>query len=88
MKIYKSILITGASSGIGAALASEYAKAGIFLAICGRNSERLSRVAAECSKKGACVAIKVLDVTHQNLSLIHISEPTRPERIAYAVVCL
>lgn len=66
MKIYKSILITGASSGIGAALASEYAKAGIFLAICGRNSERLSRVAAECSKKGACVAIKVLDVTHQN----------------------
>ncbi len=41
-------LITGASSGIGAALAEECAKRGETLSLCGRNAERLAAVAERC----------------------------------------
>jgi len=55
----KVILITGASSGIGAAFAKEYAKSGVTLALLGRNRERLQEVADECEVKGAkCCVIK------------------------------
>ena len=49
----KSILITGASSGIGKALALEYADHGITLHLCGRNADRLKEVAEICQKKEA-----------------------------------
>lgn len=61
----KSILITGASSGIGEALALEYAAPSVFLALCGRNSQRLEAVAQTCREKGAVVEAVVLDVTSQ-----------------------
>ena len=92
MKSPRSILITGASSGIGEALAREYAYPGISLALIGRNRERLDAVAAYCRNKGVTVCTKIVDVTDRQtmsewikaidaedpLSLIHISEPTRP----------
>lgn len=59
------ILITGASSGIGEALAREYASPGTFLAICGRDQKRLDNVATYCRHKGAKVSAKVVDVTNQ-----------------------
>ena len=41
MKSFKSIVITGASSGIGEALALDYAAPGIALALSGRDAARL-----------------------------------------------
>jgi short-subunit dehydrogenase len=49
------ILITGASSGLGAALARAYAAPGKTLVICGRNSERLAATAEACRRAGAAV---------------------------------
>lgn len=44
----KVVLITGASSGIGAATAVHFAKLGYKLAICGRNTVALAETAAHC----------------------------------------
>jgi short-subunit dehydrogenase len=61
-----NILITGASSGIGEALALGYAKKGRFLALSGLNSERLKAVAKACRKFGAKVETKSIDVTDRD----------------------
>lgn len=63
MKNPRNILITGGSSGIGEALALHYAAAGIFLALSGRDTERLEAVAARCRERGAAVTAEALDVT-------------------------
>ncbi len=59
----KTVLITGASSGLGRALALDYASAGRRLVLQGRDRERLDAVAAGCAKAGADVATDVVDVT-------------------------
>lgn len=47
----KVILITGASSGIGAATAKHFAGLGATLALAGRNLDNLKKVASDCSTK-------------------------------------
>lgn len=61
----RSILITGASSGIGAALALHYAAAGVTVCISGRNEARLQRVARQCEARGASVHCWVGDVSDE-----------------------
>ncbi len=58
-----TVLITGASAGIGKALAEEYAAPGIRLFLSARNREALSETAENCRKSGAEVEISVVDVT-------------------------
>jgi 3-hydroxy acid dehydrogenase/malonic semialdehyde reductase len=60
----KWVLITGASSGFGAAAAKAFAREGAKLLLGARRVERLKKVAAECHKIGAPKAeIHFLDVT-------------------------
>ena len=101
----KTVLITGASSGIGAACAHAFASLDARLLLAARRLERLEKLAAELyAQHGVEVRTLLLDVRDQpaveaainslpaawaaidilvnnaglSLSLIHISEPTRP----------
>jgi short-subunit dehydrogenase len=49
----RTVLISGASSGLGAALALRYAAAGARLGLIGRNRDRLEDVARRCRTAGA-----------------------------------
>jgi short-subunit dehydrogenase len=55
-----TILITGASSGLGAEMARQFAALGYDLALCARRTDRLESLAA--SLPGVRVSIKALDV--------------------------
>jgi len=65
MKTPKNILITGASSGIGEALALYYAAPEITLFLSGRDKVRLDNVGTQCQARGATVNCEVIDVTDQ-----------------------
>ena len=49
----KVILITGASSGIGAGTAVAFAKLGCKLSLVARNEAKLKEVSAKCTEAGA-----------------------------------
>ena len=61
----KVILITGASSGIGAALASELGRGGARLMIGARRTDRLAEIKEQVEASGGTVAIRALDVTRR-----------------------
>ena len=46
----KKVLVTGASSGIGAGLARAFAAAGATVGICARRADRLAEVLADCQR--------------------------------------
>jgi len=60
----KSIWITGASSGIGEALATEWAHYKPILILSGRNVEKLNAVKEKCESKGATCLVVPLDLTN------------------------
>jgi NADP-dependent 3-hydroxy acid dehydrogenase YdfG len=62
VKTFHSILITGASSGIGAALAEAFASSGVRLALGGRSTERLAAISNTCRARGAEVEATAVDV--------------------------
>ncbi len=58
----RCILITGATGGIGGALAPAYAAPGVTLILQGRRLDRLEEMAGECRALGARVLLEALDV--------------------------
>lgn len=82
----QSILITGASSGIGAALADAYAGADVRLALTGRDATRLEDVAARCRARGAEVVAQIIDVADQQAMASFIAEldDVRPLDLVHA----
>ena len=61
-RTHHSVLITGASSGIGRALALAYAAPGVRLVLVGRDAGRLEATAASARARGASVEAGALDV--------------------------
>ena len=61
----KTILITGASSGLGAEMARQFAARGHDLALCARRTERLEELRTEILRDhpGVKIEVKDLDVT-------------------------
>lgn len=60
---YRAIVITGASSGLGARLAQSYAGPQVVLGLIARNRERLAMTEAACRAAGAVVESAAIDVT-------------------------
>jgi short-subunit dehydrogenase len=58
----RTIVITGASSGIGEALALSYARDRERLGLLGRSNHRLDRVAEVCRNVGAAISTAAIDV--------------------------
>lgn len=72
----KVVLITGASAGIGAAVAREAARKGYSLALTARREDRLESLAKELRESGREVLVVLADL----------EDPTAPEGIIPAVV--
>ncbi|NPU10391.1 SDR family oxidoreductase [Bradyrhizobium sp. 83002] len=65
MNMDKVILITGASSGIGAGIARELAATGARLLLGARRLDRLEALAAELRAAGGTAEVRALDVTNR-----------------------
>src|SRR5215831_7983153 len=60
---FGAVIITGASSGLGASLARAYAGSEVTLGLLGRDKQRLETTARACETKGATVSAATIDVT-------------------------
>lgn len=59
----KVALITGASKGLGRAIAEEFAKEGVHVSICARGEEDLAKAAVGLRQSGVTVVVTQADVT-------------------------
>ncbi|HTV34190.1 MAG TPA: SDR family NAD(P)-dependent oxidoreductase [Methylocella sp.] len=80
------VLITGASSGIGEALALQYAAPDVTLSLIGRDRERLAATAAGAHAKGSEVQVGLIDVRDQAAmaKFIAAADASRPIDLAIA----
>ncbi len=62
----KTAVVTGASTGIGAAIARAFAAEGASVVLASRNAERLEQVAAEIGAAGGSARVVPTDVTDED----------------------
>jgi short-subunit dehydrogenase len=80
------ILITGASHGIGAALAIRYAAADTHISLLARNAQKLQQVAANCENKNASVSIYPVDV-RESTKLQKLIETIDQQQAIDLIIC-
>jgi short-subunit dehydrogenase len=81
----RTVLITGASSGIGKALALHYAREGATLALIGRDGARLEAVAEDCRRLGVPPQCGLIDVRNRDGMAAWIAEIDRKAPIDLAI---
>jgi short-subunit dehydrogenase len=81
-----TILITGATGGIGAALAHGYAQPGRTLILHGRDPARLAAVTGECELRGATVHGVTLDLRHAAAAVAALRSLSGQHAIDLAIV--
>ena len=81
-----TILITGATGGIGAALARSFATAGRTLILHGRDSVRLAVVCEECRNRGARVVSLTFDMCNADAVTSELRAVSEQESIDLAIV--
>lgn len=59
---FRGVVVTGASRGLGAALARRFAGPGVRMLLVARSGEALREVAAACEARGAAASVAALDV--------------------------
>jgi short-subunit dehydrogenase len=62
----KRVIVTGASSGIGKAVALRLADEGAWLVLAARNAQRLDSLATECQRRGGKAAAVPTDVADES----------------------
>ncbi|MCU7551942.1 SDR family oxidoreductase [Chitinophagaceae bacterium LB-8] len=72
----KTVVITGASSGVGRAIALEFARSGADLVLAARREQALTEVAVECDNLGGKALKVITDVT----------DPVAVKRLAQAAI--
>ncbi|SEF78189.1 SDR family NAD(P)-dependent oxidoreductase [Oceanospirillum linum] len=80
------IWITGASQGIGKALALAYARAGKTVAISARHSENLQSVAAEAASLTGRILVLPCDVTDKNQVISSLNQLIEQERLPDRII--
>jgi short-subunit dehydrogenase len=80
-----TILITGASSGIGAGLARAHARAGTTLLLWGRDGARLEETAAACRALGAVAVVTAFDIRDIGTLTARLAEADAQTPIALAI---
>ena len=73
----RRIILTGASEGIGRALALELAARGARLALAARDRDRLESLAQECRARGGDAVAVPTDVTNRRISSGWSQKPSR-----------
>lgn len=82
-----TVLITGATSGIGRALALDYAGPGMRLLLVGRDEARLEEVAGLCRARGAEVVAGRLDLREREATAAWIAGQDAAHAIDLAIAC-
>ena len=82
----RTILITGATGGIGSALAQVYAEPGNTLILQGRNAIRLAELTTLCETQGARVLTEVLDVRKLDEFSAWLKEICQLEKVDLVIV--
>ena len=76
-----TVIVTGASSGIGAEIAREFSKHGYFIILLGRSLERLQAVQKSLTGKSALLAFDLKDLAAHLPQLLNVVENSPPLEI-------